>query len=348
MQRVCLLLLASVAMLGCVGAASAYPWPVRPFNQQHAIRGSFGDPRTVFDNLLYQDGLNGPGRFSFHNGVDIAAPDGTEVFPVMTGIAHVLDATAITVETVNGHTFQYYHVVPQVVDGQQVLAGLTVLGTVQAPYAHVHLAEIAGFTIRNPLLKGHLAPYVDRTRPRVDDIGFRSMDGRALGALGLCGHVALIAAASDRPPLPVPGSFAGLPVTPELVTWDVVKLGRGVVIPTTIAADFTRTLPPPGQFWTTYARGTYQNVPRFSNQQFAAMPGKFLFLLQPALDTRVLGNGVFILTVRVSDARGNAAALSQRFSVLNPPSDCPNPPPGPPVEPPPSTTPADPNEPASR
>jgi hypothetical protein len=346
MHRTCLLLVASVAALACAGAASAYAWPVRPFDRPHAIRGSFGDPRTVFQDSLFQDGINGPGSFSFHNGIDIAAPNGTAVYPVVGGIVHLIDAAAVSVETLDGRTFQYYHLIPEVVDGQQVIGRLSVLGTVQSPYEHVHLAEIDGFRITNPLLKGHLAPYVDRTTPRVDDILFRASDERELGPLGLCGHVQLLAAASDRPALPVPGSFAGLPVAPATVSWQIVKLGKGVVVQWAVAADFSTTLPPPAQFWNTYARGTYQNAPRFGAQQFNAMPGKFLFVLHPALDTKALGNGVYIVTVRASDSRGNTGALSQRFSVFNPAAGCPNAAPLPPVSPsPPSTTPSDPNEP---
>ena len=26
----------------------SYGWPVKPFNRQHPVRGSFGDPRSVF------------------------------------------------------------------------------------------------------------------------------------------------------------------------------------------------------------------------------------------------------------------------------------------------------------
>src|SRR5438034_8776441 len=82
-------LLASAA-LAAAGAASARPsntsgatsesygWPVRPFDRQHPVRGSFGDPRTVFTAPPTTAGvLRGAGQFSFHEGVDISAPNGT-------------------------------------------------------------------------------------------------------------------------------------------------------------------------------------------------------------------------------------------------------------------------------
>ncbi len=336
MGRFCVLCMGFVVALAAAGPVSAsYPWPVRPFDRQHPIRGSFGDPRTVFQDPLFADGLNGPGSFSFHNGVDIAAPNGTTVYPVLSGVAHLVDATAISVETLDGRTFQYFHVIPTVVDGEKVTARLSMLGYVQAPYAHVHLSEIDGTRIANPLQKGHLAPYVDRTRPQVDTIELRDSDGRLTGPLGVCGRVSLAAEAFDRPAVPVAGPFKGLPVAPALVAWQLQRLGGAVVVPRTIAADFRVTLPPPADFWKIYARGSYQNAPRFGNQQFGSMPGRFLYQLNPSLDTKTLPNGVYILTATASDERRNVGSLALRFSVLNvrTASGCPAPPP-PPTEPP--------------
>ncbi len=61
---------AGVAALCAPAFAHAYGWPVKPFDQQHAIRGAFDDPRF--------------GRY-FHFGVDISAPDGTPVYAVAAG-----------------------------------------------------------------------------------------------------------------------------------------------------------------------------------------------------------------------------------------------------------------------
>lgn len=313
------LLAAAFAAAGAAHAAAApgYGWPVRPFDRQHAIRGSFGDPRTIFTESLFAGGIDGPGSFSFHNGLDITAPNGTPVYPVVSGVARVVNGATVYVTTLDGRTFQYFHVVPEVVDGQAVVARRTILARVQAPYEHVHLAEIDGIRVVNPLLPGHLRPYVDRTRPVVDEIELRNPEGRALGSLGVCGRISIVASAYDRPPLPVAGKFAGLPVAPALVTWELVKLGKGRVIPRTTTVDLRTTLPLPRDFWNVYARGTYQNAPRFGPQQFSAMPGRYLFLLTSSLDTKSLGNGVYVVTAHAADARGNVGALSRRFSVLN-------------------------------
>jgi murein DD-endopeptidase MepM/ murein hydrolase activator NlpD len=52
----------------------SYGWPVKPFDQQHPVRGFFCDPR-----------IGDQGGKSFHFGVDVSAPDGTAVFAVEPG-----------------------------------------------------------------------------------------------------------------------------------------------------------------------------------------------------------------------------------------------------------------------
>src|SRR5215831_11445743 len=60
----------------------AYGWPIEPFHRQHAIRGYFGDPRTLArEGPLGVDNELSPGSFTFHNGVDIVAGTGTPVYP---------------------------------------------------------------------------------------------------------------------------------------------------------------------------------------------------------------------------------------------------------------------------
>src|SRR5437588_13090518 len=121
-----LLLIAAVLTLALSAStgASAYPWPIKPFNRQHPIRANFGDPRTRFWNTMLTDGLEGPGLFQFHNGIDISAAEGTPVYPVMSGTARLIDAAAVAVHSPD-HKFQYFHITPAVSDGQHVGAGQT-------------------------------------------------------------------------------------------------------------------------------------------------------------------------------------------------------------------------------
>jgi hypothetical protein len=106
-------------------------------------------------------------------------------------------------------------------------------------------------------------------------------------------------------------------VSPSLVQWTVTRLGGTAVVPWRTAADFRTTLPPNGRFWDMYAKGTYQNAPRFGREQYASMPGRFIFELAGSYDTTSLANGVYIVTVLVGDGHGHKATDTQRFSVLN-------------------------------
>ena len=298
-------------------SASAYPWPLKPFNQQHPIRANFGDPRTRFLNTMLTDGLQGPGTFQFHNGIDIAAPEGTPVYPVISGKVRYIDETAISVKTKGRGVFQYFHIVVKVRDGQHVIAGKTVLGTVLHAYDHVHLSEIRGGRIWNPVARGGIAPYSDHTIPQV-----RAINVRPTGSLlpfdsgTVCGTVSLVAAADDAAPMAVPGVFAGFPLSPALITWSLAKVDGITYVDDVTAADFRTTIPASRYFWSIYARGSYQNAPRFSNRQYF-MPGRYLYNLASFVDTRSYPNGLYEITVRVVDMRGNSSDAALQFKIEN-------------------------------
>jgi hypothetical protein len=310
-------LLALLAFSWSAGVASAYPWPLKPFNQQHPIRANFGDPRTRFLNTMLTDGLEGPGTFLFHNGIDIAAPEGTPVYPVVSGRVRYLDDTAISVKTKGHGVFQYFHILVKVRNGQSVVAGKTVLGTVMHAYDHVHLSEIRDGRVWNPLARGGIAPYRDRTVPQV-----RAINVRPAGSLlpfdsaTVCGTVSLVAAADDAAPMAVPGVFAGFPLSPALITWSLARVHGSTYVDDVHAADFRTTIPTSRYFWSTYARGSYQNAPRFSNRQYF-MPGRFLYNLASFVDTRAYPNGLYEITVTVADMRGNSSAAALQFKIDN-------------------------------
>lgn len=321
MRLAALITLCAAAALVSTGAAAAYSWPFKPFNKQHPIRGFFGDPRTVYEDGVLAGGFDGPGVFSFHQGIDIAAPNGTPIYPVASGTAHYVGATVLNVDTgmyqSNERIFQYFHILPVVGEGQHVVARHTVLGYVQAPFGHVHLTEINGSQAVNPLQRGHLTPYSDHTRPTIRDAAFANLSGVLKTPLGLCGRVQIDADALDRTPIAVPGAFHDLPITPAYVRWEITHLNGKAAVPWHVAADFRHTLPPNKDFFGVYARGTYENSPRFGTQQYTSLPGRYLFLLAAHFDTRSLANGNYKLTVLAEDMRGNRALLHERFSVLN-------------------------------
>src|SRR3954468_4238015 len=178
-----------VLALVATGSAQAYSWPLKPFNRQHPVGGNFGDPRMTFLLTLGQNGLEGPGVFTFHNGIDIHARPGTPVYPIASGRARRLNGTAVSVKTPGRPTFQYFHLKLAVRTGQRVVRHKTVLGYITAWAKHVHLSEIAHGRALNPLEQGRIAPYVDTTRPRVRDLVFRDPHGRDLSALGLHGRI---------------------------------------------------------------------------------------------------------------------------------------------------------------
>jgi murein DD-endopeptidase MepM/ murein hydrolase activator NlpD len=315
--RLPLLLACCAGALVAATAASAYPWPIKPFHQQHPIRANFGDPRTLFSNTMLTDGLQGPGTFLFHNGIDIAAPTGTPVYPVASGKVRYIDQTAISVRTEGRGVFQYYHLITSVRDGQHVVAGKTVLGTVMRAYGHVHLSEIRGDRVWNPLARGGVAPYKDHTVPQV-----RAINVRPAGSLlpfdsaTVCGTVSFVAAADDAAPMAVPGVFAGFPLSPALLTWSLARVPGITYVDDVPAVDFRTTLPNSRYFWGVYARGSYQNAPRFSNRQYF-MPGRFLYNLASFVDTRAYPNGLYEITVRVADMRGNSSEAALQFKIEN-------------------------------
>jgi hypothetical protein len=284
--RIFLLIASCTAALVVSASASAFPWPIKPFHKQHPIRANFGDPRTRFLNTMLTDGLQGPGTFLFHNGIDIAAPAGTPVYPVVTGRVHYIDATALSVKTKGKGVFQYFHVDTAIGEGQRVIAGKTLLGHVMPQYLHVHLSWIRGGRVWNPLAHDGIAPYQDHTVPQV-----RAINIRPAGSLvpfegsTVCGIVSIVAAADDTAPVPVPGLWAGFPLSPALMQWSLSKVNGPVYVRNAPVFDFRTTLPVARDFWFVYARGSYQNAPRFSNTQYF-VPGRYLYNLAPFIETR--------------------------------------------------------------
>jgi peptidase M23-like protein len=311
-------LTAILILLAVPGPASAYPWPLKPFNQPHPVRANFGDPRTVFYNQP-PDSLDGPGRFGFHDGIDISAAAGTPVYPVVDGIARYISPTAIAVRAADRTDFRYMHIKPIVRQGQLVRARRTVLGYVEAWAGHVHFGEIDRGHAVNPLERGHIAPYFDHTKPTVTELALRSDNRRTAqgGALVACDTVAILAEAQDLPALPVPGPWAGLPVAPALVSWSLKAVAGPYVVRPHVSTSFVRRIPSNTRFWDVYARGTFQNVARFGHHQYSRLHGHFLYLVARALDTRKLADGQYVLTVSAEDTRGNQGRLSTTLTVDN-------------------------------
>jgi Peptidase family M23 len=321
-RQIALLVSVGVCALAPAAAASAppYPWPVKPFDRQHPIIGNFGDPRTAFNLPFAQDGLDGPGHFSFHNGVDIAAPGGTPVYPVASGRVDVASATALRVRATRGRIFQYFHIDTVVDQGQFVRARKTVLGYVEPWAKHVHFSELSGGRARDPLTHGHLTPYADHTKPAITALEFRDAARKKVDPHAISGQFDVVADAFDTPPLRVAGSLP-TPVTPAAITWSVTQAATGLVeIGEHAGFDFRPYLPSNADFWTVYARGTYQNGPSFAGHVRQRMRGRYRFRLAPDLvDSTYLPNGGYVLNVTAHDERGNVSPTQRvPFTVANP------------------------------
>ena len=253
--------------------------------------------------------------------MDISAPDGTTVYPVVSGTVSQVTADWVGVDTGNGRGFQYWHIKAAVKTGAHVDARTTALGTILADAGHVHLSELMQGHCVNPLVDGHLTPYADTTKPEVDSISFRAPGATAeLIPNFLRGSVDMVAEAYDTPSIPVPGAWQGMPVAPALLTWRIQDLDGLAIVAETVAADFRATIPDNSLFWSHYARGTYQNMSVFGEHYSWGQPGCYLFKLTPKpFSTKSIPDGVYDLVVTATDIRGNQGSRSRRFTVHNRP-----------------------------
>jgi murein DD-endopeptidase MepM/ murein hydrolase activator NlpD len=295
-SRVLRSLLALAALVLLVPAAgSAYSWPIRPFYQQHAIRGYFNDPRLSGDET------------GFHFGVDISAPDGTEVYAIEGGRARVHGMTVSVFPKRGGHLLSYWHVVPAVRTNQRVRQH-QLIGHVAEGAEHVHLAEYSEGTYVNPLRLGGLAPYIDDTVPQIPKLTFYSF-GNPLPPESVSGIVNVTVDAYDSSPLPLPPpEWAQARLAPAFIRWRIVE-GQNTVRQWETAVDFRTFLLPITLFDFVYAPGTFQNRPN--------RPGHYEFYLAHDFDTRLFPNGSYVLQVDALDTQENLGQASFAFTVTN-------------------------------
>ena len=280
-------------------AASAYGWPVKPFDRQHAVRGFFGDPRI--------DDANHSG--SLHPGVDIVAPNGTPVYATIDGTAWIDSRHQRTVAVVASgrrRVFAYWHVVPSVRSGDRVEAYRTIVGHVEAPWAHVHFNELDGGTYVNPLRPGAMRPYSDTTRPTVGVVTAERSGSRVL-ATRLGARVDLVADVRDAMPLAAPRPWTGKPVMPAFVRWRLVD-ASGRSTRWTVAFD-VRTALRVSRFASVYARSTRQNKPWRA--------GRYRVYLAHGLDTRAFADGLYRVVVQAIDTAGNRDVAETPVEIRN-------------------------------
>ena len=308
------------------GCSGAFDWPVRPFDQPHQIRGAFGDPRTQFNGPPTLDTLlTGDGSFSFHQGIDITAPDDAAVYPVASGTVTEVTREWVGVDCGNGRAFEYWHIDANVRLGQNVVAGETVLGRIKRSEAHVHLTQRENGRVVNPVAPGRLAPYEDTTTPEVLELALRrdergpdEMPQAMHGRVHLQAEAIDTAEPIDTPGLRTPGVYRNWPTAPARLTWRIERWNGRVVVSDRVARDVRELVPANDRFWSSYARGTYQNQSVFGSHYSYLQHGRFVFkLTQEPFDTRTLRDGVYDLVVTATDIAGHRDQQRLRFSVEN-------------------------------
>lgn len=286
--------LAAVALL-LPAAASAYSWPLRPFYQQHAIRGYFNDPRL--------SGIEA----GFHFGVDIVAADLEPVYAIEGGQVTVRGQSVSILPKRGGHRLSYWHVTP-VVRSRQNVRRRQLIGHVVPGAGHLHFAERSRGTYVNPLRIGGLAPYIDDTVPQIPRLTFYSGDNPILPE-NVTGVVEVTLDAYDPSPLPLPpAEWAQARLAPALIRWRIVQGQTNVRLWET-AVDFRTYVVPVSLFNLFYAPGTYQNRPN--------RPGRYEYYLAHGLDTALLPNGSYVLQVDALDAQENLGQASFAFTIRN-------------------------------
>jgi hypothetical protein len=274
--------------------SAPYPWPVKPFDRQHPVRGFFNDPRV-------QDASH-----AFHFGIDVSAPDGTAVHAVTPGKVFIEDhGHAVAVQAPDGRAFGYWHVAPAVAHHQQV--GLhQLLGHIEAGWGHVHFAESVKGRYLDPIRPGAIHPFTDVGHPTIARIMFRR--GKTeVDPDRVKGRVQICCVAYDTTPIAVPPPWAHMPVAPALLRYRIVCAGR-CVQPLHAGVDL-RVFRKPDAFHVVYAPETRQNHPN--------KPGLYCYNLARDWDSGALPNAAYRLEVVVSDVHGNRATSALPFRIRN-------------------------------
>jgi hypothetical protein len=182
----------------------------------------------------------------------------------------------------------------------------------------VHLIEVDGKTLQNPLAPGHLEPYRDKTAPVVDGVHFNDDLGGPVNSSQLKNVIQIAADTHDMPAVPILGNWPGLGVTPATVEWKLQSADGIVVVPSQTVADFRKTEPGNEDFWRIFAAGTHQNKYGSKDVRRVTLVGLYSYNLTPSgLDTRTLSNGVYTLTVGAADTCGNSGSLSAQITIAN-------------------------------
>ncbi|MCK4235290.1 hypothetical protein KAX75_12740, partial [candidate division WOR-3 bacterium] len=147
----------SILIILCIAITLAwsYPWPIRNFQGPHQINATLGDYRQTGTNPR------------FHNGVDIQAFQGTNVYSIVS------DTVRYVASGVRVGNYAYVHLwerfpedsfIEGIIDSTAPLDSLGITDT----ESHVHFMEgPAGGPYQNPLRNDGLDNYIDNNNPTI-------------------------------------------------------------------------------------------------------------------------------------------------------------------------------------
>lgn len=213
----------SLFMLALTAQIAAAQYPLLPQDQQHYINGTIGEERA--------------GRNRYHYGLDMAAPNGTAVYSIESGIYNWVSGS-VTI----GH-YAYVHVVNHPsdwIDGQTYVEANEFIGVVTQGHVHLQqstddLTNITGFEEQNqtPWINpiGHLNP-VDEVAPDIDEARLYRQGNNAGAHITdfstLFGQIDIRVNVEDAR-INANGSGNIFGVAPYTINWEVIDLANTVL-----------------------------------------------------------------------------------------------------------------------
>ena len=311
-----------------------FPWPVPPFHSSQTITGTFCE----FRNTLTSN--------HFHNGTDIPNPDGSPVYPVLSGTVYTIgtpetDGTSayvrVKTQTPQGWKhISYVHIQPNpaLAPGSPVVAGQTVLGNILTGLGHTHLTErqlvatenSSGVEIGAWRNGGGLTPYVDTYSPKILWVKFYQDNSSTVFPINkIYGKVDIISQMVER-------NGPGNPNTGSTTNNGVYQNGYVVYSEDTSTVVYT----PPSDG--TRFRFDYKPYDNYSNSVFTLQSdvsnhiyiltngngtvgmfttGSSRTVLNNYFDASTLPAGRYVLMVFAKDTRGNADTSYTPFEITD-------------------------------
>ncbi|MEO0273024.1 MAG: T9SS type A sorting domain-containing protein [candidate division WOR-3 bacterium] len=199
-------------------------YPLYPQDRQHYINGSVGEERGV--------------RRRYHYGVDMAAPNGTEVYAIEAGIFNKVGSNAVAIGRfcyvhVTDHPSSWRDGITWVESNQYI--GKVIQGHVHLQESTEDLTDITGFEEQdgtpwiNPI--GHLNPF-DTVAPNIGGVRlYRQSNNKGAhitDSLVLFGQIDIWVNVEDAR-IDTNGSGRGFGIAPYSINWEVLTLTGDVL-----------------------------------------------------------------------------------------------------------------------